>query len=103
MIKAVIFDFDGVIVDAEALNSQAYEAVLEEYGKKPIFNDGVVHVMGVKGEKNWEILKKKYEIDEDIKILYKKKRKIQNFLFPQAKLMPGIQNALRSLKRLRLI
>lgn len=101
MIKAVIFDFDGVIVDAEALNSQAYEAVLKEYGKKPIFNDGVVHVVGVKGEKNWELLKKKYDINESVEILYKKKRKIQNSLFPQAELMPGIQNTLQSLKRLK--
>lgn len=101
MIKAVIFDFDGIIVDAEKLNSKAYETVLKEYGKRPMLNNEVVHVVGMKGEKNWEILKKKYNIDEDIQVLYKKKREIQNLLFPQAKLMPGIQDALKRLKRVK--
>jgi beta-phosphoglucomutase-like phosphatase (HAD superfamily) len=33
--KAVIFDMDGVIIDSEPYQSQAYETVIREYDKEP--------------------------------------------------------------------
>lgn len=47
MIKAIIFDLDGVIVDTEGLKSRAYEEIIKSYGKKPTFTKlGTVHEAG---------------------------------------------------------
>lgn len=77
MIKAVIFDMDGLMIETEHLQSQSFEKVLKEYGKKPILNkDGVVQLVGITAKKNWVLLKKRYHIDEAIEVLLAKKRKI---------------------------
>lgn len=75
MIKAVIFDMDGLIIDSESMQSNAFEAVLQEYGVKPTPNEeGIVHTVGVSGRDNWRELKEEYGIDEDTTALLKKKR-----------------------------
>ena len=33
MIKAVIFDMDGLIIESESIQSKAYEEILNGYGK----------------------------------------------------------------------
>lgn len=74
-VKAVIFDLDGTIIGSEKLQSNAYEMVLKEYGKKPILNSvGVAHIPGVRAKDVWPLLKKQYNITEDVKILTDKKR-----------------------------
>lgn len=41
MLEAVLFDMDGVIINTEPIQSKAFEVVLREYGKQPIFNKTV--------------------------------------------------------------
>lgn len=73
IIKAVIFDVDGVIVDSEPIESLAWEKVLMEYGKKPIFNNtGLIHPVG-KG--SVESVMEKHGISENPEIIRIKKRK----------------------------
>lgn len=99
MIRAVIFDMDGVVIDSEHLQSRSFEIIIEEYGKAPILNrEGIVHIVGIKGNQNWEFLKKKHSIDENTDILWDKKRKVYQLLLPQVELMPGINDLIMSLK-----
>lgn len=47
MIKAVIFDMDGVIVNSEPLQSLSWEILLPEKGITPILtNTGLIHEIG---------------------------------------------------------
>ncbi|PIY60698.1 hypothetical protein COY95_00430, partial [Candidatus Woesearchaeota archaeon CG_4_10_14_0_8_um_filter_47_5] len=74
MIEAVIFDMDGIIADTEKLHSESYEEVLESFGKKPEPNKyGVVQMVGVHEEEQWVILKRRYNLDEDIPSLMKRR------------------------------
>lgn len=73
-IRAVIFDMDGVIVDSEPIESLAWEKVLMEYGKKPIFNNtGLIHAVG---KNSLEFVMEKHGINENPEIIRTKKRKI---------------------------
>lgn len=76
MIKAVIFDMDGLMIETEHLQSISYEEVIKEYGKKPIINEnGIVHPVGITARSIWKLLKDKYSIKEDVEILLSKKQK----------------------------
>jgi len=63
MIKAVIFDLDGLILDTEIIENQAYEKLLRDYGKTPEYNpNGLIHIIGM-GHAIYEIIKKKYQVN----------------------------------------
>lgn len=75
MIKAVIFDMDGLIVDSEPIESESLEILLKHYGKIPIYNkEGLIHTVGVCD--GYENLREKYKIDDSVEIIRRKKRKI---------------------------
>lgn len=101
MIKAVIFDMDGIIIDSEPIQSKSYELVLQKYGITPEYNaDGLIQVLGVHSEGNWKLLKNKHKISESVYKLKEKKQEvylelIKNNLSP----MPGLINLLKFFKK----
>src|SRR6185312_8809594 len=102
MIQAVIFDMDGLIVDSEPLQSQGFEAVIKEYGKKPIlFENGLVHPMGMVGSEIWEILKEKHKISEDTEVLKKRKWVLYKTILENSNMqpLPGLLTLLNLLKK----
>jgi len=100
MIQAIIFDMDGLMIETEHLQSQAYEQVLRSYGVNPEFNnEGVVHRVGISGVDNFTFLKQKYDIDESIEMLLDKKQTIyrailSNNIVPK----PGLLSLLETMK-----
>lgn len=77
MIKAVIFDMDGLIVDSEPIHSKSIELTLNQYGKTPIFhNNGLVHRVGYSGEKEYELLLEKYGLVKEKENFRKKRRNV---------------------------
>ncbi len=97
MIKAVIFDMDGVMIETEPLQSKSFEHVLRNHGVEPEFNkDGVIQKVGVTARDNLVMLKEKHGIDEDVDTLLAQKRAaydelLRQNLFPKEGLLPLIK------------
>lgn len=104
MIKAVLFDMDGLMINTEPLQSQAYEVVLRQYGKDPKFySTGVIQKVGVREKDNWELIKTAHGLEEDTTVLMTKRGKVyleilRKNLVPQ----PGLLHVLKLFKSLNL-
>lgn len=97
MIQAVIFDLDGLMIDTEALHSEAHAMVIRKYGKSPKkYPNDMVHVVGKSIKENSEIIRDKYNIDQVIEILEKEKDEAYLFLLKSKtiSIMPGFKTLL---------
>ena len=102
MLEAVIFDHDGVMVDTEPLQSQAWVKMLEKCGETPkLYANGLVHKVGITINENWDMLKMNYGITEDTKCLEEQRGKIYIDLLYQAQPMAGLPELLSSLREER--
>jgi len=96
MIKGIIFDFDGVIVDSETQRFLDVKSILNhtEYQIKE------EHINLARGKKTPEFLKELYpDIPEDFTTeLMIKRRELQKQNIKKNKLIPGIKDLLKELK-----
>jgi len=100
MIKAVIFDMDGLIVDTEVIESQAIIKKLKNPGKEPqIKPAGLVHEIGL-GRELYEMLKDHYHLDTRIDELKKRKQAYFEKIIQKSKLylFEGVFELLKKLK-----
>lgn len=72
MIKAVLFDHDGVIADLEPLHAKADNLVLARYGAH-VPEEKMTELIGVSTLKSWEIFKELFKIPEAAEWLAKEK------------------------------
>lgn len=68
MIKALLWDMDGVILDSEPLHDKVLDMVLEKFGHQSTPEDRV-RFMGASSEKMWTELKAQYSLDADVNTL----------------------------------
>lgn len=103
MIKAVIFDMDGVIVDSEPIESLAWKNLLTEYGKIPEYNEeGLIHYVGL-SDSGFDMLIEKYKLEGDVQELKTKKREyFKNLVIANLKLMPNFLKLIRTLRKNKL-
>ncbi len=79
MIKAVIFDMDGIIVDTEPLYLEATNRILRKYGKKLKEKDYCKYV-GVSSESFWNKMKMLYQLPESAREYVEQRIEITNEL-----------------------
>lgn len=71
MLKAVIFDMDGVIIDSEPLHCEVTKLVMREYGIE-LSDYELNNFAGISNPSMWTSLRKRYNITEDINVILKK-------------------------------
>ncbi|MBT6995411.1 HAD family phosphatase, partial [Candidatus Woesearchaeota archaeon] len=100
MVEAIIFDHDGVMVDTEPLQSKAWIEMLKKYGKEPeLYENGLVHIVGISIDENWKILKEKYNVEEEIDSLEEQRGEIYFNLLKEAQPIEGLMDLLKDLNK----
>ena len=100
MIKAAIFDVDGILVDTEPFASQAYESIITSYGKKPkLRNSGLFQISGMRESEVLKLIQKEYGISESLESLRNKRNKFYEENLKELNPLPGVVNLLNLLKK----
>ena len=103
-IKALIFDFDGLILDTETPDVHAWENIYAEYGF-PFPLESWAQIIGGMGASTFNaavhlqgLLSDPLDLDD----LQKRQTHISHSLVAEQSVMPGVMDYLREAKRLRL-
>ncbi len=102
MMKAVLFDFDGVVVRSEPLHKRTFLELLAPYNVKVSDERWYREFAGTGSRHIFEVLVKEYGIGEDVDSLVERRKKLyEGYLRGGAlKGMPGVKGFLRALRRL---
>jgi HAD superfamily hydrolase (TIGR01509 family) len=96
MFKAIIFDMDGLMVDTEALQSEAFGTTLRHFGVEPVLNaQGIVQTVGVSD--NYARLQKQYGLANLDEFIAHKRRIYVEALVRNVTAMPGLHALLQDL------
>lgn len=100
MLKAFIFDMDGVIIDSEPLHFQSDRMVMKDFGIN-ISDDELNSFVGVTNPEMWAVLLDRYNVDATVEKLLEIQHKYKAQLLGQNKLQPidGIPELLIELKK----
>lgn len=99
MIKAFVFDLDGVIIDSEPIHAEVGMHVLSDFGEKPSSSE-LYEFVGIRNEEMWAVLKKRHGIEATVEQLvsrhdfYKQKR----FFHEKLEAIGGIPELIGSAK-----
>lgn len=101
MIKAVLFDFDGVVVRSEPLHKRTFLELLAPYKVEVSDERWYREFAGTGSRHIFEVLVREFGIGEDVGSLVERRKKLyEGYLRDGAlKAMPGVKPFLRSLRR----
>ncbi|WP_041444645.1 HAD family hydrolase [Syntrophobotulus glycolicus] len=99
MVKAVIFDMDGVIIDSEPIHFVSDQMTLQDYGVE-ITNEELSKYVGISNPVMWSELREKYGLAAAVEELLAKQMYYKKLLFGGRELqcIEGIESLLRNLK-----
>ena len=99
MIKTVIFDMDGVIVDTEPVHHYAYYKLFEELGIE-VSDELYASFTGNSTRNTFQKLKEIFDLREDVELLILRKRVLFNDAFdskPDLELLEGVEDLINDL------
>lgn len=88
MLKAIIFDFDGVVVDSEPLYQQAEEQLFSEYGVTVPPEDWK-YFKGSSEEAFYSMMQTRYGVKAPIEVLRRRGRELLKQTLVELDFMPG--------------
>lgn len=100
MIKAFIFDMDGVIIDSEPLHFESDKRVLKDYNIEITHNE-LIDYVGVTNSQMWSELIEKYSLSAKLEELLEKQNIYKKHLFGAGELeaVAGIKELIDVLKK----
>ena len=100
MIKAVLFDFDGVVVQSEPLHMRTFLEILGKYKIEIPIERWYREFAATESRSIFERLSKEYDIKEDIGQLVEARRALYEGYVREGALkeVPGVEGFLRSLR-----
>lgn len=100
MLKAVIFDMDGVLVNTEPVYYKVIKEILNENGHDIDYKEYGKYI-GMTNENTWELLKKEYSINIDTNELIDNMMILKNVIIRRDgyELIDGIERLLENLKQ----
>lgn len=99
MIKGVIFDMDGVIVNSEPLHEHCERQLLKEYGIK-LTPDVIAQVKGMRDEEAFQYYTSRFKLKERLEILLQKKMLLFSKLVKKkVRVYPGFKELAKECKK----
>jgi beta-phosphoglucomutase len=101
MIRTVIFDMDGVIIDTEPLHRHAFFALFAELGI-PVSAAEYATFLGKSTRNVFQLLKQQYSLASDVETMVDRKRELFNLAFDEdasLDLLPGVRALIEDLRR----
>ena len=100
MIKAVIFDMDGVIVDSEPLHFMVWAEIFRKKFGIKLYKKDFANLFGTSDMHTVHHFLKKYKLKADSEELrLEKKRLFQKIAAKKLKLFPGVKNLIKKLSK----
>jgi beta-phosphoglucomutase len=101
MIRTVIFDMDGVIIDTEPIHRHAFFAEFAELGI-PVSAAEYATFLGKSTRNVFQHLKQQYQLPQEVEALVARKRELFNKAFDENSgldLLPGVRVLMEDLRR----
>ncbi|MBF9144001.1 HAD family hydrolase [Hymenobacter properus] len=101
MIRTVIFDMDGVIIDTEPIHHHAFFTEFAELGI-PVTEAEYATFLGKSTRNVFQHLKEKYHLAQDVEAMVNRKRELFNKSFDEdagLDLLPGVRTLIEDLRR----
>jgi len=92
MIRALIFDMDGTLVDSEKLHFAAWRKALARYGVNAIPQSDLNRYVGVSNEQLADDYISKHRLQVPQATLLKEKQELYLHMIPDIEILPGVRN-----------
>ena len=100
MLKAVIFDMDGVIIDSEPMHIDVVIRILKDHGAD-VSRDAIARYIGISNSAMWAELADEYRIDKPVRELNGIQHSMNIRMLDERDdvMVPGVPELLRSIKK----